>query len=61
VESVTLNVRDVAFTATMGVPLIRPDEELSVKPLGNVPNVSAHVYGGVPPLAANVCKYGIPV
>jgi hypothetical protein len=60
VKSVTLNVREVAFTATVGVPLIRPDEELSVKPLGNVPDVSVHAYGVVPPLAANVCEYGIP-
>jgi hypothetical protein len=60
VESVTLNVSAVAFAAAVGVPLITPVEEFSVKPLGKVPDVSDHVYGLVPPVADNVCEYGVP-
>ena len=58
-ESVTLNVSGVALIAAVGVPLIKPDE-FSVKPPGNVPEVSVHVFGAVPPVAASVCEYGVP-
>ena len=52
-ESVTLNVSNVAFTAAVGVPLITPPAE-RLNPAGSVPDVSDHVYGGVPPLAAKL-------
>lgn len=55
-ESVTLNVRGVAFTVVVGVPLTKPVDEFSVRPLGNVPEVSAQVYGVVPPEPVNVCE-----
>jgi hypothetical protein len=52
--SVTLNDSETAFAVAAGVPLITPVEEFNDKPLGNVPDVSVHVYGVVPPLAVNV-------
>ena len=58
-ESVTLNVSGVALTATVGVPVTKP-AEFSVRPPGNVPEMSAQVYGEVPPEAVNVCEYAIP-
>jgi len=60
VESVTLNVSAAPFAAAVGVPLSRPVDEFNVKPPGSVPEVSDHVYGMVPPLAANVCEYAVP-
>ena len=60
VESVTLKVNAVALTAVVGVPLIRPVNEFTVKPPGNVPEVSVQVYGEVPPVAVNVCEYAVP-
>ena len=41
-ESVALNVRGVAFTAVVGVPLINPLDEFTVKPVGKVPEASVH-------------------
>ena len=52
-ESLTLNVSAVAFAAVVGVPLITPVEEFNAKPVGSVPEVGVHVYGVVPPVAAN--------
>ena len=51
-----MNVSAVAFAAAVGVPLIRPVDAFSVKPPGSVPEVSVHVYGVVPPVAASVCE-----
>jgi hypothetical protein len=59
-ESVTLNMSAVAFAAAVGVPLIRPVDAFNARPLGSVPEVSDHVYGVVPPVAASVCEYGAP-
>ena len=59
-ESVTLNVSGVALTATVGVPPTRPTDEFSARPPGNVPEMSAQLYGEVPPAAVNVCEYAIP-
>ena len=59
-ESVALKVSAVPFATAVGVPLIRPVDEFNVKPLGNVPEVSVHVYGAVPPVAAKACEYGDP-
>jgi hypothetical protein len=41
-ESVTWNVRPVAFCAVVGVPVIEPDVERE-RPCGSVPPVSAHL------------------
>jgi hypothetical protein len=54
VESVTLKVSATAFAVAVGVPLITPVEEFNASPAGNVPELSAHVYGVAPPLAVNV-------
>jgi hypothetical protein len=43
----------------VGVPLSTPAEE-SVIPAGSDPDASAHVYGGVPPVAARAALYGVP-
>jgi hypothetical protein len=48
--SVTLTVKD-AVPATAGVPEIRPEEELSVRPDGSDPLSTVQEYGAVPPLA----------
>ena len=53
-ESVTLKASAALATAVVGVPLITPLEEFSIRPPGNVPEVSVHVYGVVPPEAASV-------
>jgi len=41
-ESVTANMSDVAFSATVGVPLIKPIDELRLRPDGSVPEVIVH-------------------
>ena len=41
-ESATANVSEVAFAATVGVPLIKPVDEFRVRPDGNIPEVIAH-------------------
>jgi hypothetical protein len=51
-ESATWNVRAVFVTACVGVPVIAPVAAFNIRPAGNVPLVSDHVYGGVPPVAA---------
>src|SRR5215469_4982238 len=38
----------------VGLPEITPEFAFNVRPAGSVPFVIAHVYGGVPPLAASV-------
>ncbi len=53
-ESVTLNVSGVAFTAAVGVPLMRPVEAFSDKPFGRVPAVNCHVKAPDPPVAVSV-------
>ena len=55
-----MKMSEVAFAVAVGVPLIRPVDEFSVSPAGNVPEVNVHVYGAVPPVAANVCEYDAP-
>ena len=42
-ESVTVNVRGVAFTATVGVPVMAPLVAFSVRPAGSVPELSAQL------------------
>lgn len=44
----------------VGVPEINPLEVI-VKPAGNEPEVTAYVYGPVPPVDATVCEYDTPV
>jgi hypothetical protein len=43
-----------------GVPVRVPVLETSDRPVGNLPEATEHVYGGVPPLAAKVWEYGVP-
>ena len=50
-ESTTWTVRAVLVTVCVGVPVIAPVEPFSMRPVGSVPLVSDHIYGGVPPLA----------
>jgi len=51
-ESVTWNVRAVLVTVCVGVPVIAPVAAFNIRPVGNVPLVKVHMYGGVPPVAA---------
>ena len=51
--SVTLKLREVAVTAAVGVPLIRPDA-FSVSPAGSVPEVNCQLWEPAPPVAARV-------
>src|SRR5262249_12498645 len=44
----------------VGVPEITPELGASVNPAGSAPLAIAHVYGGVPPLAARVAEYAAP-
>jgi hypothetical protein len=48
-----------AATGVVGVPPMTPAPD-SVRPAGSVPVVTDHAYGGVPPVAANVCEYAVP-
>ena len=59
-ESVNLKVKGVELTAAVGVPVIAPVDAFSKSPAGNVPPVSVHVYGVVPPLPVTVAVYGMP-
>ena len=45
--------------AVVGVPLKTP-AALRVNPAGGVPTVTNQLYGGVPPVAANVWLYAVP-
>jgi len=46
-------------TTVVGVPLRMPAVD-KVSPAGSVPDVTDQLYGGVPPLAANVWLYSVP-
>src|SRR5437867_128668 len=48
----------LAVVAVVGIPLITPAD--SDKPAGKVAGATDHVYGGVPPVAVNVCEYATP-
>lgn len=48
-----------AAPAAVGVPLITPAGD-NVRPAGGVPDVTDHVYGCVPPMAAKLCEYAVP-
>ena len=58
-ESMTLNVSEIAFAGAPGVPLITPVLD-KVNPAGRVPLIRDHLSGEVPPLAVSVAEYGIP-
>lgn len=47
----------VKVPVALGVPEITPLEVLSVVPVGNAPDVTAKVYGEVPPCALIVSEY----
>jgi hypothetical protein len=57
--SVTRTVK-FAVVAVVGVPLITPLEEESVRPAGSAPDETDHAYGGVPPVAAKLTEYDVP-
>ena len=54
-ESVAVTV-NVAEPGSWGVPLMIPVPAPSVSPTGRLPEVTAHEYGAVPPLAVSVCE-----
>jgi hypothetical protein len=49
-----------AVPATVGVPEIRPEEVLSVRPEGSDPLSMLQEYGAVPPVASRTWEYGVP-
>jgi len=55
-ESVTCTVK-FQVPVVVTVPLMTPVEEASVNPGGRLPEMTAHVYGVQPPVAASVCEY----
>jgi hypothetical protein len=57
-ESVTCTVK-LDWPAPVGVPLIVPPL-LKLRPAGNVPEVTVHAYGFVPPEAVSVDEYAVP-
>src|ERR1019366_5820479 len=59
-ESVTLKLSGVAVTEAVGVPLMRPVDTSSVRPVGKVPAVNCQVKAPVPPVAARLCEYAAP-
>jgi hypothetical protein len=52
VESTTWAVK-LNVPAVVGVPVMAPVDELSVKPAGNEPVMIENVYGGTPPVATS--------
>ena len=58
--SVTVNVTAVGVVAFVGVPLMMPVEAANDSPAGRVPDVTVHVSGVTPPVAASVCEYAVP-
>jgi hypothetical protein len=59
-ESLRVNVRGVALTAVVVLPVIAPVVALRVSPAGSVPLVSDQEYGVVPPVAVSVALYAVP-
>jgi hypothetical protein len=57
-ESLTVITTLVLAPAAVGVPLMRPVEELMVSPFGRP--VADQEYGDCPPLAVTVALYGVP-
>ena len=56
--TVTVNANGVEL-ACVGVPLSVPSG-LSMRPGGNVPDVTVQLIGKLPPMAANWKTYGVP-
>ncbi len=48
------------FPDAAGAPLITP-EDVSDTPAGRLPDAIVQIYGGVPPEAASVTLYAVPV
>ena len=57
--SVTVMKKKGVVAGAVGVPLITPVLVFRLSPAGSVPNVSAHVYGAVPPVATMGCEYAV--
>lgn len=53
-------ITKLLIPAPNGVPLMTPAAD-NVRPAGNVPELTDHVYGGIPPLAARFSEYGMPI
>ena len=58
--SVTVIVK-LKVLAAVGVPEITPLDGLSIVPVGRAPEVTAKVWGDVPPCAVIVSEYATPV
>jgi hypothetical protein len=58
--SVALKLNGVALAVAVGVPLIRPDDAVRVRPAGKVPEVNCQVTAPMAPVAASVWEYGVP-
>src|SRR5882672_6472101 len=59
IESATFAVK-LNEPVVVGVPVIAPDDELSVRPGGRLPETIENVYGDMPPLATSADEYGTP-
>ena len=60
VESVTFTVK-LNDPDAVGVPEIVPLEAFNVSPPGSAPELMLQLYGVVPPLAASVVEYAVPL
>src|SRR5215471_17422444 len=52
--STTLTVNRLVLPLPLGIPEIVPDCASSVSPIGRLPAMIDHVYGGTPPVAESV-------
>ena len=59
-ESTTWNFSALSLAVDEGVPVSAPVEASRETPAGRAPEVSDHLYGVVPPLAASVPAYALP-
>jgi hypothetical protein len=61
-ESVTCTVNEAVAALAGGVPEMVPVTKSSVNPKGRDPAFRPHaLYGAVPPVAASVAEYGLPM
>ena len=56
-ESATRTVNELV-PLPVGVPEIAPEFAFKLSPIGRLPAVIDHVYGGTPPVAESVALYG---
>lgn len=61
-ESVTITVKLVVPTnGPVGFPVMAPVEPFSERPAGRLPTLMDQVYGVIPPVAARVWLYDVPI